>query len=542
MTGLSVLRYALAVSIASFGALLVVSMRHSIDHRAEADYSRNLRTLKAEDPGLNEEVLRSRSGLVAHYDGLVRRIRELGRLCRILADVPPFLDNGASATLKREVESAGLTVARKDELIEQFKTHNAILHNSFHFLPVVVARASARGVDAPAVSTAQSLVSTVLLLDIAPDREAYGRLTLGIEELARSKVDVKDPNLARDLGVTLQHARLIAKHKPLVHSLVARILDAPVAAAALRLEDAYSAGYRNALDRATSLQRATWALAFLIAVLGLTDVILRVQRTNGALATATQELRRANAALAVEREKERELGELKARFVAMTTHEFRTPLSAILSSGELLSRYGATWARERTASHLERIQASARHMHHMLEEILLIGRAEAGALKPQPASIELDGFCRRLVGTLEETFDRSHPILLELSGDLSVELDERLLTHVLSNLLENALKYSPAGSEIVLNVDVTDAVCRFAVRDRGIGIAEADMPHLFTSFERGKNVGQVTGSGLGLAVVRRALDVQGGTIGVTSTLGKGTEFTVTLPLSASGLDSEARTS
>jgi signal transduction histidine kinase len=530
------------LALVSFAALLVHSARRAIDHRVEADYSKTLRTLKAADPGLNEEVLRSRAGLVTHYDGLIARVRELRRVTKTLGEVPSFLDGDGSAALKRELEGVQRAVSSKGELIERFKTHNAISRNSLHFLPVVVARTSAEARGSEIVSAAQALVSSALLLDVAPDRESYERLTHGIEALALLEKDAKNPALSRDIAVTLQHARLIAKHKPLVDSFVARILDAPVAVGAMRVEAAYSNAYQAALDAATNRQRAFFVLAFLIAVLFLTDVILRVQRTNAALATATKELRRANAALALEREKERELGELKTRFVAMTTHEFRTPLSAILSSGELLSTYGAAWDRERTASHLERIQASARHMSQMLEEILLIGRAEAGALKPQPALVELDAVCRRLVSTLDEAFGKSHPIRLEFSGEASVELDERLLTHVLTNLLENALKYSPRGSEILLKVEATDTECRFVVKDRGIGIADGDMPHLFTSFERGRNVGNVTGSGLGLAVVRRVLDVQGGTIDVKSTLGQGSEFIVTLPSQAPDPEPEARAS
>lgn len=523
------LRYALALAVASFVALLTYALGNAVDHRAESEYGRSLRTLKAADPALNEEVLRARSGLVAHYDGLVQRVGELKRLRRTLEAVPSFMGTRSTDAIREAVRAADAAVRGKDELIEEFKKHNAILHNSLHFLPVVVARASARAAGDQAVAAAQSLVSTVLLLDIAPDREAYARLSRDIDVLEALKRPIADATLGRDLAVTLQHARLIAKHKPVVDSLVARILEAPVGAAAARLESAYFSGYRDALDDEAIRQRSLFGLAFLIVILGLTDVIVRVKRTNAALAKTTLELTKANEALAREREKERELGELKTRFVSMTSHEFRTPLSAILSSSELLATYGAGWDRERTLSHLERIRTSALGMSEMLDDVLLIGRADAGALRSRAEPVDLEATCRRLIGTLEQTFGGSHPIRLIFSGDARVSLDERLMTHVLSNLLENAVKYSPRGSEVVLEIQAHEGECRFVVRDAGIGIPEADLPRLFQSFERGRNVGDVKGTGLGLAIVRRVLDAQGGTIDVKSVVGRGSEFAVTLP-------------
>ena len=536
MTRQPLLRSALALSLAAFLALIAYAARHAIDHRTEAEYSRHLRLLKVVDARLNEELLRSRSGLAKHYDGLVRHVREIGRLLEVLGSVPAFLGADSNAIVKRELAATLRAVEAKRELIEQFKMHNAVLRNSLRFLPIVVVRlkteGDARKAGSPAVIAAQSLVSTVLLLDVAPDRDGHERLDSGIAELERLHRGIEDQALAKQLGVALQHARVIARHQPKVDALVREILEAPVARGSIKLEDAYFAGYKTALDSTGLREKFFFGLAVLIVVLGLTDVILRVHRSNAALASTTQELRKANEALASEREKERELGELKTRFVSMTSHEFRTPLSAILSSSELLSTYGATWDRERTLSHFERIQTSARNMSEMLDEVLLIGRAEAGALRPQAESLDLSATCRRLIGTLEQTFGDSHPFRFELSGETRVHLDERLVTHVLSNLLENAVKYSPLGSEIDLTVFASERECRFLVRDRGIGIPEADIPRLFQSFERGRNVGHVNGTGLGLAVVKRVLDVQGGSIEVKSELGRGSEFMVTIPWQA----------
>jgi signal transduction histidine kinase len=220
---------------------------------------------------------------------------------------------------------------------------------------------------------------------------------------------------------------------------------------------------------------------------------------------------------------------LKTRFVSMTSHEFRTPLSVIVSSTELLENYGDRWDTEHRLDHLERIRSAAGNMWRMLDDILIIGRAEAGVLRASPSQLNLDEFCRHLVESLEHSSARSHCIRYTFNGDPRVTLDERLLSEVVGNLLGNALKYSPPGSDVNFDVHTTDDTCRISVRDQGIGIPPAEQPRLFESFFRASNADQIKGSGLGLAVVKKALDVQNGTIEVESQLGRGSKFTVYIP-------------
>jgi signal transduction histidine kinase len=210
----------------------------------------------------------------------------------------------------------------------------------------------------------------------------------------------------------------------------------------------------------------------------------------------------------------------------------------------MLSRYGERWSSARKLEHFERISAAALHMKEMLEELLLIGRAEVGALEAVPVPLDLQEFCRELIDALcrsvasapgEPLSQRPPRVCFSLRGRRDVCLDPRLLTHVLGNLLENALKYSPAGSEVGLHVQVEAAGVRCVVQDCGVGIADDELPHLFESFWRGKNVGSVPGTGLGLSVAKRALDVQRGQLEVRSEPGLGTEFVVWLPLSGSPL-------
>ncbi len=185
-------------------------------------------------------------------------------------------------------------------------------------------------------------------------------------------------------------------------------------------------------------------------------------------------------------EKEKELGELKSRFVAMTSHEFRTPLTTILSSIELLERYSYKWSKEKKLNHLGRIQVAVKQMTGLLNDVLLIGKAEAGKLQFNPLPLDLVKFCRNLVEEIELT-SINHKIAFSTqafctsSECLTACMDEKLLKHIFSNLLSNAIKYSPQGSTINFSFVCQQEYAVFQIEDRGIGIPIADQDKLFDS-------------------------------------------------------------
>jgi PAS domain S-box-containing protein len=237
---------------------------------------------------------------------------------------------------------------------------------------------------------------------------------------------------------------------------------------------------------------------------------------------AEEEVRRALA-------KERELNELKSRFVAMTSHEFRTPLATILSSTELLDRHHDRLPAEERRTILRRIATGVDRMAHMLDNVLTIGRAETEAMDFSPAPLDLPGLCRQLVDEARAGADRD--IRFEFSGEpAAVEMDEKLLRHALGNLLSNAVKYSQQGSRIIFTARLADAAVAFEIIDEGIGIPQQDHERLFEAFHRARNVGNIAGTGLGLAIVKKSVELHGGSIAFTSEVGRGTQFTVTLPL------------
>lgn len=227
---------------------------------------------------------------------------------------------------------------------------------------------------------------------------------------------------------------------------------------------------------------------------------------------------------------EKELNRLKSNFISMVTHEIRTPLALILGSSEILSRYLDRLAPEKRAEHLKTIDSSVQRMSSLLEDVLLFSKAEAGRMEFNPAELDLKKFCATLTDELLSATSRRCPI--ELSCDISepARADEKLLRHVLSNLISNAAKYSPPGTPVKFSVlrDGGDTI--FIVQDRGMGIPEDDRQRLFTPFYRGKNVATIQGTGLGLVIVKLCAERHGGSIEVDSAENLGATVRVRLPL------------
>jgi PAS domain S-box-containing protein len=240
--------------------------------------------------------------------------------------------------------------------------------------------------------------------------------------------------------------------------------------------------------------------------------------------------------------KERELSELKSRFVSTTSHEFRTPLSTILSSVDLLEYYAEGMAdqqpRDRYLEHTHRIQNAAISMNHLLNDILIIEKAEANRWQLDPIELDLRAFFQNLVDEMQLNDQGYHRLVyqidrqdgvLDQASAITAQMDERLLRQIFSNLLSNALKYSPPGEAITLTLTCGIDQIQVAVSDRGIGIPVVDQPRLFEPFHRATNVGAISGTGLGLAIVKQSVEVHQGIIQVQSEVDRGTTMTVQLP-------------
>lgn len=251
-----------------------------------------------------------------------------------------------------------------------------------------------------------------------------------------------------------------------------------------------------------------------------------LQRTNEELELKVQER---TAELQQANERLQELSELKSRFVSMVCHEFRNPLNNILLSASSLERYDAHLSFDQRRDYLNGIKAEVERMAQMIDDILVIGRIEARKLAIQPVAIDLVQFCRNLIAEVQSISLDQPLIFTTRHRCLVVAVDEKLLRSILMNILSNSIRYSGDRGPINLRLSQRQKQVIFRIRDQGIGILPEDLPHLFEPFHRGKNVSNIPGTGLGLNIVKRFVDLHNGQVQVKSKLGVGTTFTVALP-------------
>jgi PAS domain S-box-containing protein len=230
-------------------------------------------------------------------------------------------------------------------------------------------------------------------------------------------------------------------------------------------------------------------------------------------------------------EQEKQLRELKDRFISIASHEFRTPLATILSSASLLEMAEERMSREKRFAHFRKIQLTVRNMNALLEDVLTLSKADADKLEFEPMPLDLEAFCRDMTEEIGQTVFRSHHFFFNATGPCTPAImDEKLLRQIMNNLLTNAGKYSPQGSTITFNLDCDGTYAVFTVQDQGIGIPANDQERLYETFHRASNVGTIQGTGLGLAITKKAIEKHQGTISFESKLNEGTIFTVRLPL------------
>lgn len=229
-------------------------------------------------------------------------------------------------------------------------------------------------------------------------------------------------------------------------------------------------------------------------------------------------------------QQERQVNDLQLRLFSMVSHEFRTPLTVILGSTQLLTTNHKGLTSERLLKNLHRIQSSAKLMTQLLDHILTLSRAEVGKLEFSPQPLDVEAFCLNLIEDLQLTAENGRSLIFSRSGSCAyVYLDERLLYSIFSNLLTNALHYSEPNQIVEFRLECQPNTTVFQVQDFGKGIPEVDIPKIFEPFYRGQNSAETVGSGLGLAVVKKCLELHGGTLEVQSILEQGTLFTVSIP-------------
>ena len=230
-------------------------------------------------------------------------------------------------------------------------------------------------------------------------------------------------------------------------------------------------------------------------------------------------------------EKERELNELKSKFVSIASHEFRTPLSAILSSAALINQYKDRGETDKVGKHVGRIKSSVNHLTSILNDFLSLGKLEEGKIEIKREVIDVQEFLKEVREELMETLKVGQRIEIQIGKEVSqINSDVRILRNILFNLISNASKYSDEGKIIYLICEKKKDKILFHVKDEGIGIPEQDCKHMFDRFFRASNAGNVQGTGLGLNIVKRYVDLLNGLVTFKSQYGTGSTFSISLPL------------
>ena len=259
------------------------------------------------------------------------------------------------------------------------------------------------------------------------------------------------------------------------------------------------------------------------------DLEMKVEERTMILKEALQRLEQSQTELSGALDKERQLNEIKSRFVSMASHEFRTPLSTVLSSASLLSKYTHSEDQEKRDKHIAKIKGSVKNLNEILEDFLSLGKLDEGKVNRHTSEFDLHDCISDTLEEMKPFLKKGQRIEQHFEGDSIIFSDRKLLRNIVINLVSNAIKFSGEDCLITINTSNVNGVAIIDVKDQGIGIGEEDQEHLFSSFFRGANATNIQGTGLGLHIVQRYAGLLGGNVQLLSKLNEGTIVTITIP-------------
>lgn len=259
------------------------------------------------------------------------------------------------------------------------------------------------------------------------------------------------------------------------------------------------------------------------------DLEKQVKSRTLILEEAIEELEKTKRDLHKALEKERELNELKSRFVSMASHEFRTPLTTMMSSLSLACKYGEQNDKEGQSKHLGKIKNSINALTDILNDFLSVSKLEEGKVENSPETLNLKFLLTEIISEMQMLATKNQKLTFDYKGNETVFLDKKLLKNILFNLISNAIKFSFENSSIEISSVVQPSQITLSISDHGIGISDEDQKHLFERFFRAHNATNIQGTGLGLNIVAKYIELMNGTIAFKSKENHGTTFTIHLP-------------
>ncbi|MFO0715225.1 MAG: DAHL domain-containing protein [Sandaracinus sp.] len=462
---------------------------------------------------LHEQALRAHANLAGSYDPIVQTTHELIDVRAGAHEIPAYVPASSRAQIESALASIEEVLDVELDLVERFKTEHAVLLNSLRYFPVGAGEGASEAVGAAGLASPRELgdlVRDVLRVSVSPTDEARADVA---RHLAALRAGALDETTAR----LLRHAEVITERRAEVDRLLREILEQPDTERARALTRAYAEAHDLAQANDRDRGVAFFVLALFVVVSISLTIILRLQASAEEIAEKSRLLAQAV--------------EAQNRFVSMTSHEFRTPLSVIVSSADLLAAYSDRWSSENRHKHLKRIDRAARGMTDLLDGLLLIGRSDAGHSEYRPHDADIETIVTESVEA--QRLRAKDGIRIELAArctERRVRFDTRLFRHVVDNLVGNGVKYGKPGGTVHVELACDGREARLEVRDDGIGIPPDHLSRLFDTFARARNVGAIPGTGLGLAIVKRAVDQHHGQIEASSELGVGTKFVVRFPV------------
>jgi len=259
------------------------------------------------------------------------------------------------------------------------------------------------------------------------------------------------------------------------------------------------------------------------------ELEMKVEERTMILKEALQKLEQSQTELSEALDKEKQLNEIKSRFVSMASHEFRTPLSTVLSSASLLSKYTQENEQDKRNRHIDKIRNSVKHLNDILEDFLSLGKLDEGKIERNNNDLNLQECILDIVDEMKPFLKKGQDIEQVYEGVPVIHSDKKLIRNIIINLISNAIKFSEENKTIKIRTFVNNGKVEIAIKDEGIGIGEDDQEHLFDSFFRAANATNIQGTGLGLHIVKRYADLLGGSVNLKSTLDVGTTITIVIP-------------
>ena len=259
------------------------------------------------------------------------------------------------------------------------------------------------------------------------------------------------------------------------------------------------------------------------------DLEVKVEERTLILKEALQKLEQSPQELSEALDKERQLNEIKSRFVSMASHEFRTPLTTVLSSASLLSKYTTSDEQDKRDKHIQRIKNSVNNLNDILEDFLSLGKLNEGKVEKIVEKVNLRYVLEDTIDEMKALVKKGQQFVLDCTDSCEAFTDKKLFRNILINLISNAIKFSEEGKTISIKARVVADKAFISVADQGIGVSDNDQQHLFSSFFRAANATNIKGTGLGLHIVKRYIDLLGGEVELQSELNKGTTVNFTIP-------------